>query len=110
MRNALLICLIAVALVMLVTGSLGLFGVENPLYGSVILPHEPLLDTNLRFYSGLWLMLGLAILGTFRAYEQHMSLYQVIWAMIFMGGIGRLLSLVSIGTPPLPIIGLMLLE
>jgi hypothetical protein len=30
--------------------------------------------------------------------------------MIFMGGVGRLLSLFTIGAPPLPLIGLMGLE
>ena len=57
-RTALQVCLILVALIVLITGGLGLLGVFNPLYGVLSLPHDPLLDNSLRFYSGLWLVIG----------------------------------------------------
>ena len=87
-----------------------MLGVDNPLYYPVVLPREPLLDTNLRFYSGLWLVMGMAILATFRTYENHLGMYRLIWAMIFMGGVARMMSLLVIGRPPFPIVGLMILE
>lgn len=74
------------------------------------LPREPFLDTNLRFYSGLWLGVGVAILATVRRFENHLAMYRLIWAMIFVGGVGRMMSLLTIGTPPFPIVGLMILE
>ena len=109
-RKALQACLVIVALVVMITGVLGMLGLRNPLYGSVQLPHEPLLDTNLRFYSGLWLAVGLTILATVRRFENYLSMYLLIWAMIFVGGLGRMMSLLTIGTPPFPIVGLMILE
>ena len=45
------------------TGLLGLLGVEDPFYVAVGVPPIVLLDTNLRFYSGVWLGLGLALYG-----------------------------------------------
>ena len=109
-RRLLQICLIVLALVVVLIGLLGMLGVDNPLYASIELPRSPLLDTNMRFYSGLWLVLGLTVLATVRTLEKHFNLYRVLWAMIFVGGVGRLLSLLTIGAPPLPILGFMLLE
>ena len=43
------------------TGLLGLLGVEDPPYLAAGVPSIVLLDTNLRFYSGVWLGLGLAL-------------------------------------------------
>jgi len=109
-RTILQICFVAVALVVIITGVLGMLGIDNPLYASVQLPREPLLDTNLRFYSGLWLGVGVVILATVRGFENHLEMYCLIWAMIFVGGVGRMMSLLTIGTPPFPIVGLMILE
>lgn len=109
-RTALQVCLVLVALIVIVTGGLGMLGVLNPLYGSMTLPHEPLLDTNLRFYSGLWLVIGVAILATVRTFEHHLGMYRLIWAMLFMGGVGRMVSLIALGPPLFPIVALMILE
>ena len=87
-----------------------MLGVSNPLYGTLPLPHEPLLDTNLRFYSGLWLVIGIAILATVRTFENHLGMYYLIWAMLFVGGVGRMMSLIIMGPPPFPIVALMILE
>lgn len=109
-RKALEICLIAVAIIVISTGVLGLLGVDNPLYSSIELPRLPLLDTNLRFYSGIWLVLGVTMLLTFRHMEQHLILYRVLFGMIMVGGVGRALSILTLGAPPLPIVALMCLE
>ena len=109
-RRALQVCLVLVALVVIVTGILGMLGADNPLYASIEPPRVPLLDTNLRFYSGLWLVLGIAILATVRTFEHHKDVYSLIWAMLFVGGVGRMMSLITVGTPPFPIVALMILE
>jgi hypothetical protein len=44
------------------TGLLGLLGVEDPFYVAVGVPPIVLLDTNLRFYSGVWLLFDPAVL------------------------------------------------
>jgi hypothetical protein len=44
------------------TGLIGMSGVRDPIYASARLAADSLLDSNLRFFSGLWLGLGLALL------------------------------------------------
>lgn len=107
MRKLLQIIFVILALVVIVIGLLGMMGVDNPLYISIQLPRESLLDTNMRFYSGVWLVLGIAVLLTVGALEKHVFRYRVFLVMIFVGGIGRLLSLLVVGMPPFPLIGLM---
>jgi uncharacterized protein DUF4345 len=43
------------------TGLLGMMGVNNPEYVAAGVPPIVLLDTNLRFFSGVWVGLGLAL-------------------------------------------------
>ncbi len=93
-RRALQACLVILGLVPIITGVLGLMGVDDPLYASLGLPRDTLLDSNMRFYSGVWFALGLTVLWTVRSLEKHVALYRVLWAMIFVGGLGRLFSIV----------------
>lgn len=109
-RRTLQIVLAVLGLVPVVTGVLGLLGVSDPLYAALGLPRAALLDSNLRFYSGVWLGLGVAILATVRTLERHFALYLALWAMIFAGGVGRLLSLLAIGAPPPVFLGFIVLE
>lgn len=92
------------------TGAVGMMGLSDPLYASAEIPAQALLDSNLRFLSGIWLGLGLAVFWLIPRIEQHTVLYRLLWGMIFMGGIGRLLSMVFTGLPPLPFIGFTVLE
>jgi hypothetical protein len=92
------------------TGLIGLRGLEDPLYAPVTTPHAILLDTNLRFFSGLWLGLGVALLWLIPSIERQTVLFRAIWGAIFVGGIGRLLSMVMAGTPPAPFVFFTLLE
>lgn len=98
------------AAVPLLTGILSLGGIHDPLYRSLGLPEAPVLDSNLRFFGGLWLGFGFAVAYTIPAIEQKGTLYRFLWLMIFIGGIGRLLSLFLIGLPPVPFIAFTLLE
>jgi len=54
--------------------------------------------------------LGITILATVREIEKHFAHYRILWGMIFLGGIGRLLSMFVIGLPPVPFIGFTALE
>ncbi len=95
-RLLLQICTAVLALVPISTGIISMLGVRDPLYRPLHLPEVPVLDSNLRFFGGVWLGLGLAMLWTVCA--------------VFLGGIGRLLSWLVIGAPPRPYIGFLLLE
>jgi len=109
-RRALQILSAILALVPVITGLLGLRGINDPVYAPVVSPHAIPLDTNLRFFSGLWLGLGIAYLWLIPSIERQTVLFRTIWGAIFVGGIGRLLSIVFAGTPPAPIMFFTLLE
>lgn len=92
------------------TGLIGLLGLRDPLYVHFgVVPNVPL-DSNLRFFSGIWLGLGLSLFAILRRIERHGDLFRALWVMIFFGGVGRLLSLFDAGSPPAPFFGVLVLE
>ena len=98
------------ALVPIITGLIGLTGLSDPLYAALNLPHDATLDSNLRFYSGVWLGVGLAAAWIVPRIERETTLFRALWLMIFLGGIGRLLSLTIAGMPFAPFVGFTALE
>jgi hypothetical protein len=97
-------------LVPLLTGLITMLGVHDPLYSAAAIPALPVLDSNLRFFGGVWLGLGLAILWLVPRIETETVLFRAIWIAIFLGGAGRLLSILLVGTPPVPFVGFTALE
>jgi hypothetical protein len=93
-----------------ITGIITMFGLSDPIYASAGIPANALLDSNLRFFGGVWLGLGIALYWLIPNIEKQTVLFRVLWGMIFLGGIGRLLSMIYIGLPPLPFIGFTALE
>jgi len=94
----------------IVTGALTMMGLADPIYAAAGLPAHALLDSNLRFLGGLWLVSGLALFWLIPRIEHETVLFRVLWLMIFAGGVGRLLSMAFVGPPPWPFIGFTLLE
>jgi hypothetical protein len=92
------------------SGIAGLFGLSDPIYVSAGLPANALLDSNLRFFNGMWLGLGLALYWLIPTIEKQTVLFRVLWGMIFLGGIGRLISMLFLSWPPVPFIGFTALE
>ncbi|MBR1204232.1 MULTISPECIES: DUF4345 domain-containing protein [unclassified Bradyrhizobium] len=109
-RRALQIATVLLALVPVLTGIITMLGVSDPLYASSGVPALQVLDSNLRFFGGVWLGLGLALLWLVPRIESESVLFRVVWGGIFLGGIGRLLSMVMVGLPPLPFVGFTALE
>ena len=109
-RKALQIATGVLGLVPLLTGLIGMTGVSDPIYAAARVPADPLLDSNLRFFAGVWFGLGVAILWLVPRIESQTVLFRVVWGAIFVGGIGRLLSMILIGMPPLPFVAFTLLE
>jgi Domain of unknown function (DUF4345) len=97
-------------LIPVITGIIGLMGVNDPLYVAIGIPKNILLDSNLRFFSGVWLGLGLTMLWLIPRIDKETTIFRILWGMIFLGGIGRLLSMVTLGAPPLPFIAFTVLE
>jgi hypothetical protein len=94
----------------IMTGIIGMFGISDPLYASASLPPSTFLDSNLRFFSGVWLGLGVAMYWIIPTIEKQTLLFRALWGMIFIGGIGRLISMLMVGLPPAPFIGFTALE
>lgn len=98
------------ALIPVVTGVLTMMGIDDPLYRASGLPCDALLDGNLRFFGGVWLALGLAMLSLVPQIEREGRMFAVLWGAVFLGGVGRALSMAWLGLPPVPFIGFTLLE
>jgi Domain of unknown function (DUF4345) len=98
-KHALQITVAVLGAIPVITGILTMFGLSDPLYASAHLPANTLLDSNLRFFGGTWLGLGLAVWWLIPAIEKRGSTFRILWGMIFLGGIG-----------PAPFIGFTLLE
>ena len=98
------------ALIPTLSGIVTLMGVHDPLYTALALPDDPLLDSNLRFFGDVWLGLGLAVFWMLPRLSEQTALFRVVWGAIFLGGVGRLLSMSVVGLPPAPFIAFTLLE
>ena len=109
-RKALQAVTVVLGLVPLATGAIGMLGLGDPVYAAAHLPPYPLLDSNMRFFSGVWLGLGVAILWLVPRIERETAMFRFIWGAIFIGGIGRLLSILLAGMPPAPFVGFTALE
>jgi hypothetical protein len=93
-----------------ITGIVQMMGIHDPLYASLQLPEDAMLDSNMRFLAGVWLGLGLASWWLVPRIAQETMLFRFLWLMIFLGGIGRLVSMASVGMPLTPFIGFTALE
>jgi hypothetical protein len=89
-----------VGIIPVATGLLALMGVSGSVYVALGVPRIVLLDSNLRFFAGVWLALGLALCWLIPTIERQTVLFRVLWGMIFIGGIGRVLSMMLLGWPP----------
>ena len=87
------------------TGAAGiLFGMES--VGSDV---SVALDSHFRYLSGIFFALGLVFLSTVPAIEHMTKRFRLATALVFCGGLGRLLSLVLDGSPGAPhLVGLCL--
>lgn len=109
-RKLLQIFTYILALVPTITGVLNMMGIYDPIFKELNLPNSPVLDSDLRFLGGVWLGLGICVLYITHSLEKHVFLYRVLWSMIFIGGIGRLISMFQVGMPPAPFIAFTALE
>lgn len=98
----------------LTTAGLGtvqvIFGLNSPLYAAANLPEFPILDSNLRFFGGMGLGLGLILLWILPTIDQRGLLFRAVWICAFLGGIGRLISIITIGSPSNLLLGFTALE
>lgn len=109
-RRKLQIATAILACVPTVSGLISMAGLDDPLYRALQLPQDATLDSNLRFYGGVWLGLGVAAFWVLPRIERETVLFRILWLMIFIGGMGRVLSMILTGTPFPPFIGFTAIE
>jgi hypothetical protein len=109
-RSPLQVSTAVLALIPIATGIVTPLGINDPIYRSLGLPRAPILDSNLRFFGGVWLGVGLSMLWLVPSIERQGVLFRALWVAVFLGGVGRLLSSLLVGPPPKPFIGFTLLE
>jgi Domain of unknown function (DUF4345) len=94
------VCTVLLGLTAVAIGGVGFwFGNRNPAFGVHDLADPAKLDTALRYFAGLWLAIGLAALWISSRLERERTLFVALWGMVFLGGVGRVISLVTVGSP-----------
>lgn len=91
-------CLFGIAAIGSGAGSL--MGLGNPTYASTTVTNGVALDNHLRFYAGLWFAIGLACLWLVPRLKTEVALFRAIFVAVFVGGCGRVLSILDAGMPP----------
>jgi hypothetical protein len=113
-RRILQVILAIIGLILTVTSLWGMIaGVADEFYAVSIsneIQGNIILDSNLRFYYGLTLGLGLIIFWIIPSIEKRKTIFRLISLMIFLGAIGRVISLMTAGIPSIPFIIFTLLE
>lgn len=59
-------------------------------------------DSHYRYLSGIFLGLGIVFYATIPGIERKTGLFRLAAALVVAGGLGRLLSLLSVGAPTAP--------
>lgn len=57
------------------------------------------LDSNYRYYSGIWIGVGVVMLGIIPTIERQRATLGSLSLLIFLGGIGRLVSILLFAIP-----------
>lgn len=109
-RRALQVTTAVLGAVPVITGVVGMMGLGDPLYAGLNLPTDATLDSNMRFFGGVWLGLGLCVWWLVPRIATQTALFRAAWLMIALGGVGRLLSIALVGLPLTPFVAFTALE
>ncbi|MQA26566.1 MAG: DUF4345 domain-containing protein, partial [Micromonosporaceae bacterium] len=107
-RRALQGLLVAFGLIAVGTGI-----AEIAIGGALVSQGEPVpvdVDSNYRFFAVFWLGAGLTLLWTVPRVERAAGPLRAVAALVFLGGLARLLSIAMAGVPSPMFLGLLALE
>ncbi|WP_189551184.1 DUF4345 domain-containing protein [Streptomyces lavendofoliae] len=89
--------LVLLALFVLVTGLLEI------VVGPSLLPGTPrvstTVDSNYRFFAGIWCALGVVLLAVARRPAEHATAFRMAFGAVFLGGVARGVSYLDVGAP-----------
>jgi hypothetical protein len=94
---ALQIVVAALAMIPTATGAAGL--VFGPVFLGSEAPWPVDLDSHFRFLSGVFLAIGLSFLSTVPRIRERTARFRLLAALLFVGGLARLVSLAVAGAP-----------
>lgn len=90
------------------------FGASSMIGGAArFIPLEhvtPALDSQFRFLSAYYFGLAVLIWWIIPNIERHTTLFRIVIGALFLGGLTRVYSYITIGAPPTPMLGGMVLE
>ncbi len=103
-KRILQITLAVIAIVPILTGLLGMLpaGMSDGFYGIALNSANQgnvILDSNYRYYSGLWLALGIVMIWIIPSIERQTVTLRILSFMIFVGGVGRVIGMIAFAVP-----------
>jgi len=106
------IILVLLGLTAILTGSLDMIPSEmSDLHQLTVKNDEGIiLDSNIRYYCGVWLGLGIVLLLIIPSIEKQKTVFRAICLMVFIGAIGRTISMFAFGIPIAPFVVITVLE
>ena len=107
-RRALQIVLLVLSLIPLAFGILGLAFGAGRISGGAAVTAE--LDSQFRYLSGWYFSLAMLCWWIAPRIERETTVFRIVCAAVFLGGIGRLVSLSAVGQPPAMMLGALALE
>ncbi len=111
-KRMLQIILVLLGLTAIVTGTLDLIPSEMSDLNLLTIKNDEgiILDSNVRYYCGVWLGLGIVLLLITPSIEKHKTVFRSICLMIFIGAIGRTISMFAVGIPIVPFVIITVIE
>jgi hypothetical protein len=81
---------------------LGTAAFETPMPISDSIMPDAALDSHMRYLSGLLFGLGLSFWAMIPHIERHATPVRILTAMVFVGGLARLIAALTVATPSIP--------
>jgi hypothetical protein len=97
MKRGLQITLAVLSIIPILVGIVGIaVGTSRWLPANTITPE---FDSHYRYIAGYYISLGMLALWMIPKIEKHRSLFRILCASVFIGGIGRVVSILQVGLP-----------
>jgi hypothetical protein len=97
MKRGLQLTLAVLSMIPILVGVTGIvLGTSRWLPANMIAPE---FDSHYRYIAGYYISLGMLGLWIIPSIEKHRSLFRIVCASVFMGGIGRVVSISQVGLP-----------